>query len=97
VGGETSFIFGKHSGVALVEDTLRRHQPILERSAVIVTPDLAHRVTDEIKRLREERAASSKSEEAIEAYEKAMRSLSLNEDDVVSIALALGAPAKVSA
>ncbi len=26
VGGETSWIFGKHSGVALVEDTLRKHE-----------------------------------------------------------------------
>ena len=35
--------------------------------------ELAHRVTDEVKRLREERAASSKSEETIELYEMAMR------------------------
>jgi isopropylmalate/homocitrate/citramalate synthase len=92
VGGETSFIFGKHSGVALVEDTLRRHQEQLAGAGVTVTNELAHRVTDEIKRLREERAASSKSEEAIDLHEKAMRSLSLDENDVVSIALAMGAP-----
>jgi hypothetical protein len=46
--------------------------------------------------LREERAASSRSEEAIEVYEAAMRRLSLNEDDVVDIAIALGTPAKAS-
>ncbi len=92
VGGGTSFIFGKHSGVALVEDTLRRQRERLDRAGVTVTGELAHRVTDEIKRLREERAASSMSEEAIDAYERAMRSLSLDEDDVVEIAIALGAP-----
>ncbi|MBV8375006.1 MAG: hypothetical protein JO302_05810, partial [Candidatus Eremiobacteraeota bacterium] len=97
VGAETSFIFGKHSGVALVEDTLRRKRDLLERSGVALGGDLAHRVTAEIKRLREERAASSKSEEAIELYERAMRSLSLDENDVIEIAIALGAPAKASA
>jgi 2-isopropylmalate synthase len=97
VGGETSFIFGKHSGVALVEDTLRRKHDFLEGAGVAVSSELAHRVTEEIKRLREERAASSKSEEAIDAYERAMRTLSLDENDVIEIAIALGAPAKASA
>jgi isopropylmalate/homocitrate/citramalate synthase len=92
IGAQTSWIFGKHTGAALVEDTLRRHQQRLTDAGVEVTSELSHRVTDEIKRLREERAASSKSEEAIELYEKAMRSLSLDEDDVVNVAIALGAP-----
>jgi isopropylmalate/homocitrate/citramalate synthase len=96
VGAQTSFIFGKHSGVNLVEQTMRKWQDKLDSAGVEVTPELAHRVTDEIKRLREERAASSKSEEAIEAYEVAMRRLSLNEDDVVDIAMALGKPSKVA-
>ena len=83
-------------GAALVEDTLRRQRERLARAGVEPTPELAHRVTDEVKRLREERAASSKSEETMELYETAMRRLSLNEDDVVEIAIALGAPAKAS-
>jgi isopropylmalate/homocitrate/citramalate synthase len=97
VGAETSFIFGKHSGVALVEETLRKHRDRLERGGVVPTGELAYRVTDEIKRLREERAGSRKSEEAIDLHEKAMRGLSLDEDDVIAIALALGAPARASA
>jgi 2-isopropylmalate synthase len=92
VGARTSWVFGKHTGASLVEDTLRRQRERLVRAGVEPTPELAHRVTDEIKRLREERAASSKSEETIEAYESAMRRLSLNEDDVVEIAIALGSP-----
>jgi 2-isopropylmalate synthase len=91
VGATTSFIFGKHSGVALVEQTLRNRHAQLEAAGVVLSSDLAHRVTDEIKRLREERAASNKSQEAIDLYETAMRSLSLDENDVVEIALALGA------
>jgi 2-isopropylmalate synthase len=92
VGGQTSWVFGKHTGASLVEDTLRRHHERLARSGVEPTSELAHRVTDEVKRLREERAASSRSEETIELYETAMRRLSLDEDDVVEIAIALGSP-----
>jgi len=91
VGAGTSWVFGKHTGAALVEDTLRRHAQRLTRAGVEPTSELAHRVTDEVKRLREERAASSRSEETIELYEVAMRRLSLNEEDVVDIAIALGA------
>jgi isopropylmalate/homocitrate/citramalate synthase len=96
VGAETSWVFGKHSGVALVEDTLRKHAAKLAEQGVDVTPQLAHRVTEEVKRIREERAASSKSEEAIEAYERAMRGLSIGEDELAEIAIALGRPATVA-
>ena len=96
VGGETSWVFGKHSGVALVEDTLRKHAQELEQHGVEVTSELAHRVTEEIKRLREERAASSKSEEAIDVYEAAMRRLSISEADLAGIAIALAKPQAVA-
>lgn len=89
VGGETSFVFGKHSGVALVEDTLRKHSDKLTAAGIELTSDLAHRVTEEIKRLREERAAGSKSSETIDAYEIAMRQLSISEEDVADIAISL--------
>jgi isopropylmalate/homocitrate/citramalate synthase len=96
VGAGTTWVFGKHTGAALVEDTLRRHAQRLAHAGVEPSSELAHRVTDEVKRLREERAASSKSEETIELYEVAMRRLSLNEEDVVDIAIALGSPAVAS-
>ena len=54
-------------------------------------------MTEEIKRLREERAASSKSEETIEVYEQAMRRLSIGEEEVADIAIALGASSEAVA
>jgi isopropylmalate/homocitrate/citramalate synthase len=93
VGARTSFIFGKHSGVALVEETLKKHRDRLLAGGVEPSNELAHRVTDEVKRIREERAASSHSERVIEEHERTMRGLSLNEDDVIDIALALGVAA----
>ncbi|HET7815441.1 MAG TPA: hypothetical protein VFL13_13830 [Candidatus Baltobacteraceae bacterium] len=96
VGGKMEWVFGKHSGVALVEDTLRKQQDKLHAAGIDLTPELAHRVCDEIKRLREERAASSKSEETISMYEDAMRQLSISEAEVAEIAIALGAASPVS-
>ena len=93
VGGEVDWVFGKHSGVALVEQTLHAHEDALKAHGIAVTPQLAARVTEEIKRLREERAASQTSAETIEAYQSLMSHLSLGPRDVVEIATALGAPA----
>ncbi len=92
VGGHTSFAFGKHSGVALVEDSLRKRSGALAEHGIEVTTELAHRVTDEVKRLREERAAANAGQEAIELYEAAMRKLAISEDDLVTIAVALAKP-----
>ncbi|MEO9170744.1 MAG: hypothetical protein ABI282_02775 [Candidatus Baltobacteraceae bacterium] len=89
VGGETSFVFGKHSGVALVEDTLRKRSARLSAAGIEITTVLAGEVTEEIKRLREERAESSASEETIDLYDRAMRRLSFSEEDVVDIAIAM--------
>ena len=91
VGGETSFVFGKHSGVALVEDTLRKRHDALASAGIDLSPELAADVTEEIKRLREERAASNKNRETIEIHEEAMRGLSFSEEDVIAIAIALRA------
>ncbi len=89
VGGTTEFVFGKHSGIALVEQTLRERRAQLEAAGVTLTPDLAGRVTEEVKRLREERAASSGSVDAIIAHEEVMRKLSISADDLTLIAIAV--------
>jgi isopropylmalate/homocitrate/citramalate synthase len=96
VGAETSFIFGKHSGVALVEQTLLERREALALAGVQPSKDLAHRVTEEIKRLREERAMSNRSTEILEMHESAMRSLHLTEEDVFEIAVALGKPVEAT-
>jgi len=90
VGAQTEYVFGKHSGIALVEQTLAERREALQAAGIEVTPALAAAVTEEIKRLREERAASSSSADAIAVHEAAMRKLSLNADDVADIAIALG-------
>ncbi|MDE2481586.1 MAG: hypothetical protein KGN02_05315 [bacterium] len=97
VGAQTSFVFGKHSGAALVETTLRARADALAQHGIEVTSDLAQRVTEEVKRIREERAASSSASEAIALYEDAMRKLAISEDDLAGIAIALERPEAVPA
>ncbi len=96
VGAEMSFVYGKHSGVALVEQALRKHANRLTAAGINVDSELAHRVTDEIKRLREERARSAKSTQTIEVYQAAMKQLSISEPEVIDIALAIGKPEAVA-
>jgi len=90
VGAQTEYVFGKHSGIALVEQTLGERREALQAAGVEVTPALAAAVTEEIKRLREDRAASSTSADAIAVHDEAMRKLSLSADDVADIAIAIG-------
>ncbi|HUY10697.1 MAG TPA: hypothetical protein VMV73_00390 [Candidatus Dormibacteraeota bacterium] len=91
VGGKTEFLFGKHSGIALVEQTLREHATFLAESGVEVNTALANKVTEQVKRIREERAAGSAAVQAIARYEEISGSLALDAQDVVEIARALGA------
>lgn len=93
VGGEMSFVYGKHTGVAIVEEALRNHAKVLSQRGVVVDANLAQRVTEEIKRLREERAEGARSEEAIDSYDSAMSRLTITESEVLDIAAALATPA----
>ena len=92
VGGEMQFIFGKHSGLNVIEATLRKHEAELARAGVTVDTDLAKRVLDEVKRVREERARTSHVSDLVVQYYENMKRLGLTEDDVVRIAESLGAP-----
>ncbi len=89
VGGATSFVFGKHSGAALVEQVLRSNADRLAAAGIEPSSALAQRVTAEVKRIREERAAQNVGSEAIAAYESAVNKLSISEDDLIEIAVAL--------
>ncbi|PZR56717.1 MAG: hypothetical protein DLM50_07750 [Candidatus Meridianibacter frigidus] len=97
VGGKMEFVYGKHSGVAIVEDALRNHEAQLAAHGVSIDNDLIKRVTGEIKRLREERADSSRSVETIEAYQAAMKGLSISESEVIDIAVAIAKPQAAAA
>jgi isopropylmalate/homocitrate/citramalate synthase len=92
VGGEMRFVFGKHSGLNVVEATLRKHKDRLAKAGVALEGDLAKRVLEEVKRVREERARTSHVADLTDQYYANLNRLGLTEDDVLRIAESIGAP-----
>jgi isopropylmalate/homocitrate/citramalate synthase len=90
VGGQMQFIFGKHSGLSVIEATLRKHEKRLAAAGVTVDQSLSKRVLEEVKRVREERARTGHVSEIVEQYYLNMHRLGLTEDDVVQIAEGIG-------
>jgi DNA-binding transcriptional regulator YhcF (GntR family) len=92
VGGEMRFIFGKHSGLNVIDATLRKHAARLEKAGVVLDEALGKRVLEEVKRVREERARTSHVADMVVQYYENMKRLGLTEDDVLRIAESIGAP-----
>jgi isopropylmalate/homocitrate/citramalate synthase len=92
VGGHMHFIYGKHSGLSVVEAALRKHEARLGNAGVNVDSALAKRVLEEVKRVREERAKTGRTQDIIDQYYAGINGLGLTEEDVVAIAEALGRP-----
>jgi isopropylmalate/homocitrate/citramalate synthase len=90
VGGQMKFIFGKHSGLSVIESTLRKHEKRLAAEGITVDQSLSKRVLEEVKRVREERARTGHVSEIVEQYYLNMRRLGLSEDDVLQIAEGIG-------
>ena len=97
VGGEMRFVFGKHSGLNVIEATLRKHASRLASAGVDPEPALAKRVLDEVKRVREERARTTRTAAMIDQYYENLNRLALTEDDVLAIAESLGTPRTAAA
>jgi isopropylmalate/homocitrate/citramalate synthase len=90
VGGHAQFIFGKHSGLSVIESTLRKHEARLAKAGVTLDPGLSKRVLEEVKRVREERARTGRVSEMVEQYYHNMQQLGLTEEDVLRIAEGIG-------
>jgi len=89
-GARPSFVFGKHSGSAIVEHVLRFHEGELNAHGVTITDDLVSRVLMEVKKLREQQAAMKRAETLSDSIYEKMRQLGVSEKDVVELAKHLG-------
>ncbi|HLJ84171.1 MAG TPA: hypothetical protein VKT51_08390, partial [Candidatus Eremiobacteraceae bacterium] len=94
VGGEMRFIYGKHSGLSVVEAALHKNEAALRARGVTVDAGLIGRVLEEVKRVREERAQTGRVEEIVDQYYTNMNKLGLTEDDVLRIAESIGTAAQ---
>jgi isopropylmalate/homocitrate/citramalate synthase len=92
VGGHMHFIYGKHSGLSVVEAALKKNEAKLAKAGVIVDAALSKRVLEEVKRVREERALTGRTYDIINQYYAGINGLGLTEDDVLKIAEGLGRP-----
>jgi len=90
-GGKRRFVFGKHSGTAIVEHVLRMHEGELAAIGVEITENLVNRVLCEVKSLREQQAAMRKVEGLLDSIYEKMGQLGISERDVVELAKHLGA------
>jgi isopropylmalate/homocitrate/citramalate synthase len=89
-GGKRRFVFGKHSGTAVVDHVLKLHKDELEAAEVQVTPELVNRVLKEIKKLREQQAALRRVEKLVDSIYEKMYQLGMSERDVIELAKQLG-------
>jgi len=90
VGGQMQFVYGKHSGLSVIESTLRKHEARLRQAGVTLDSELSKRVLEEVKRVREERARTGHVADIVAQYYENMRRLGLTEEDVLRIAEGLG-------
>jgi isopropylmalate/homocitrate/citramalate synthase len=90
VGAQMQFVYGKHSGLSVIESTLRKHEARLRQAGVTLDSELSKRVLEEVKRVREERARTGHVSDIVAQYYENMRRLGLTEEDVLRIAEGLG-------
>lgn len=89
-GGKIRYVFGKHSGTAIVEHVLKLHEDELRKAGVILDDELIRRVLIEVKRLREQQAAMRRNERLVDNIYERMNQLGVSETDVVQLAKHLG-------
>lgn len=89
-GGSPRFVFGKHSGTAIVEHVLRMNAKELAEAGVEITTDLVRRVLEEVKLLREQQAALRRTEELVDSIYDKMMQLGVSERDLVELGKLIG-------
>jgi isopropylmalate/homocitrate/citramalate synthase len=82
LGEQVRYVYGKHSGALVIEHALRE-------GGVRAEPDLVGRVTEEVKRVREERAEHEDFSEFQRLYYDHLDGMGVSAEEVVEIAVAL--------
>jgi isopropylmalate/homocitrate/citramalate synthase len=90
-GAKRRWVFGKHSGTAVVEHVLRQHEQELQAAGVDLSKELVARVLLEVKRLREQQAALRHTEKLVDSIYERMLQLGISETELVELAKHLGA------
>ncbi|MCL5962161.1 MAG: hypothetical protein M1358_23075 [Chloroflexi bacterium] len=89
VGGHSYYLYGKHSGTQIVQFALARHADYLASKGVNVDADLIYRVTEQVKRIREEQAHNDHAEKIVAESHRLIGRLGLTAKDVAEIAVSI--------
>jgi isopropylmalate/homocitrate/citramalate synthase len=89
IGAERGFVYGKHSGRAVVRQALERARDRLAAQGVIIDDKIVDAVLGEVKAIRMRRAEANMAEHGVWLAHESHRRLALHEEDVVGIAEAM--------
>ena len=90
LGVKTRFVYGKHTGMALVEDLFKKYAKDISNKNIEVTKELKTNVLQKIKEKREKMAEREIASKAINKYRKILTEIELDENEVLEIIYSLG-------
>jgi len=86
VGAERGFVYGKHSGRAVIRQVLERARDRLTRLGLAIDDHLVDAVLGQVKAIRMRRAEANMAEHSVWLARASYRRLALHDEDVVAIA-----------
>jgi len=87
LGVDTRFVYGKHTGSAILSATLERHRAHFEAEGLVLNDDLKRRVLTRVKATRERMVDEDVAQGVIAEYKRLLTRIELGEKEIVQIAL----------
>jgi len=87
---ETRFVYGKHTGMALVNDLLEKYASEISEKGIDVTEKLKGKILRKIKEKREGMAEKNVALAAMNEYRKILKKIEIDENEVLKIIFSLG-------
>ena len=88
-GGEMTFVYGKHTGTASVEYAFKKYAAELARLGITPDDNLVKAVTNEVKRIREERQRGLATKAIIDRYYEDQAKVGISERELIELTKAL--------
>ena len=87
---KTRFVYGKHTGMALVEDLLKKYAKEISDKNIEINSDMKIKILKAIKEKRERMAEEKVASKAIQKYREILTNIEIDENEVLEIIYALG-------
>lgn len=88
LGTGVRFVYGKHTGLAILSATLEEHRARFEAEGLLLDDDLKESVLESVKAARERRAVDGSAQRIIADYRSLLARLEIGENEILDIALA---------